>query len=72
MVDGGLLLYGKDSSVAQERSETRIWKTRIKEVVQAEQVTIVLKLRSKKYKTITRERGILTRLIQQLVTPQRE
>ena len=39
---------------------------------QAYQVTIVLNIRAKKDKTITRERGILTRLIKLLVTPQRE
>ena len=34
------------------------------------QVTIALKLRAKKDKTITRERGILPRLTKPLVTPQ--
>ena len=35
-------------------------KTRVKEVGQSHQVTIVLKLKNKKDKTITHERGILT------------
>ena len=52
------------------KQDTR--KTRIKEVVQAYQVTIVLKIRSKKYKTITCERDVLTHLIKRLITPQRE
>ena len=48
------------------------WKTRVKEVGQSHQVTIVLKLNSNKDNTIKRERGILTRLIKRLVTPERE
>ena len=48
------------------------WKIRVKEVVQYHQVTIVSNLKSKKDKTITYERGILTRLIKRLVAPQRE
>ena len=48
------------------------WNTRVKEVGQAHQVTIVLKLRADKDKNITRERDILTCLIKRLVTPQRE
>ena len=36
------------------------WKTVVKEVVQAHQVTIVLKLKRNNDKTITRESGILT------------
>ena len=47
-------------------------KERINEVVQAHQLTIVLKLRAEKDNNITCERGILTRLIKQLITPQRE
>ena len=47
-------------------------KTRVKEVGQSQLVTIVLKLRVKKYKTITHERGVLTHLIERLVPPQRE
>ena len=43
------------------KQETR--KKRVKEVGQAQQVTIVLKLGAKKDKTITRERGILTLLL---------
>ena len=39
---------------------------------QDHQVTIVLKLNINKYKTITRGKGILTRLIKRLITPQRE
>ena len=39
---------------------------------QSHQVTIVLKLRSNNDNNITRERGILTRLIQIIVEPQRE
>ena len=52
------------------KRETR--KTRVKEVGKPHKVTIVLKLMGKKDKTITRERGILTRSIKRLVTPQRE
>ena len=48
------------------------WKTIVKEVGQSHQVTIVLKLKSNKDKTITRERDILIRLIKRLVTPQIE
>ena len=47
------------------------WKTRVQEVGQAHQVTIVLKLGADKDKTITRERDILTCLIKRLVTLQR-
>ena len=39
---------------------------------QAHHVTIVLKLREKQDNTITRERGILTRLIKRLIKFQRE
>ena len=39
------------------------WKTRVKEVGQAYQVTIVLKLKRKKDKTITHERVILTNVL---------
>ena len=52
------------------KRETR--KIIIKEVGQAYQVTRVLKLRAKKDKTITRERGILSRLFKRIVTPQRD
>ena len=39
---------------------------------QAYQLTIVLKLRAKRYKTITRERGILSCLFKGIVTPQKD
>ena len=52
------------------KREKRI--TRVKDVGQDHQVTTVLKLKSKKYKTIRRESVVLTRLIKQIVTPHRE
>ena len=41
-------------------------------MVQNHQVTIFLKIRAKKDKTITHEGGILTRLIKRIVTLQKE
>ena len=71
-MNGGFLCDGQDQKVTQERSEKRYTKTRMKEVSQPHQVTIVLKLRAKKDKTITREKDILTHLIKRLDTPKIE
>ena len=48
MVDGGFMWSGQDQDVTQKISETRDMEEKIKDVGQAYQITIVLKLLTNK------------------------